>query len=307
MEESEQGYLHNLLIQRGTFKSLEHPTLGTSGKVLVYYNNTDKLLGDNAFLEEFKKDPVGMVNETLKRLETDTDLAKLIKEIIVPKVKSILEEGKNYAISGGLRKDVPFAGAVAHELNLPYIGIFKPENFQFGGYLLKEPGKEAVLNPDLSEYTVIHIADLITEGSSVYEKQEDGTALGWIPALQKANAKVQELFSVVDRLEGGKENITGNTGVPVSVIVEINESFLEKASENKERDMAWSKDQEGWNKEYLRQNGALALLDAIQKDHRGVKFLRRYKDILKENSAWEELEKALQEEGFIKGKLDELL
>lgn len=85
-------------------------------------------------------------------------------------------------ISGGESRDWDFSNPIASKLAVPHAKIYKD-------------GK--ILGADVKGKSVIHVADLNNEGSSIRDR--------WHPAIKANEGKLEYVFFYVDRLENGSD------------------------------------------------------------------------------------------------------
>lgn len=288
----------NLLIETGAYTDLDQPVILTSGELGIYYINTEKLCQDQGEFKKHANNSGAMIQHAIKMTEEHQTFNEVIS-ILKEDAEKNMQEMQNYAISGLQRRDWLFSGPVAHRLNLPHISVYKN-----GDITIDLPDGET---KDFSylrhrNITSIHISDLLTEGSSAYriekiEGSEKPKVKGSIPEIRKLGIKVNNLIVVVDRLQNGKENLA-KMGVTVESKVDIDEEFLKNHSKYPERALAYKAYPKQWSESYLKENGALAFVDVLNpkgdKFERGLKFLERYRDVLK-GDAWDELNLAVLE------------
>lgn len=118
-------------------------------------------------------------------------------------------------ISGGERRDWYFSLILADILNIPHVTLFKDgEAYLFKGGISKP------ISSVKSGSGFLHIADLITSASS-YSKV-------WIPAVRKLGGVMSDSLVVVDRLQGGGENLAADD-VKSHAMVKIDNSVFETA------------------------------------------------------------------------------
>jgi len=293
-----------LLVETGAYKDLAEPVILTSGQLGIFYVNTEKLLGDpniNDRLKEFENNPQGMISYAVRRALDDARVSEAIG-IIAGEVQAIADQRgyEDFAVSGGQRRDWIFSGPVAKLLERDHVALFKSggraDVFVPGKPLLMEAD---YLGPGIYD-GIIHVADLLTEGSSCY-RMEDGKEMGWIPMLRERGANIQDLVGVVTRLQGGEKNLRAR-GVEPHTLVTIDGNFLAAHSSTPTRAICYSHSPDAWSKDYLMKNGALAFVDAFSpeggKQDRAMKFARRYGETLKEADKWDELRDA------VKGRFD---
>lgn len=122
------------------------------------------------------------------------------------------------AVSGGERRDYFFSYAIAENLSLPHITLFK----DLAG-VRTEPGFRAartLADGSLKGEKVLHVADLVTEASSYLR--------AWLPALRAFGAEITQTLAVVDRSQGGRE-ILAKEGVELISLIELDEKFFREA------------------------------------------------------------------------------
>ena len=282
--------ISELLVQTGAFIDLDQPVILTSGELGIYYINTEKLAQDGGAWKKFGDDSKAMVDHAIAMTEEHPTFGKVI-DIIAEQVQGLLpEEGIYTAISGGQRRDWLFSGPVANKLGQGHISLYKDGKLEVLRH--SDPGYGVNRRiTDFSDTQVVHIVDLLTEGSSAY-RTEDGEERGWVPMLRQRGAKVKDLAAVVTRLQGGEQMLAAQ-GVQVHPFVAIDEDFLRAHSTDPERAIAYAKDPQDWSEAYLRKHGALALVDTFDPDggkvDRAAKFLTRYGGILSNAGKLEEL------------------
>ena len=101
--------------------------------------------------------------------------------------------------------------------------------------------------------------------------------------LRRTGIRVNNLVAVVDRLQGARQMLQEQR-VDLHTKVEIDDDFLREHSKYPERALEYSKDPTAWSENYLRQNGALALVQTFDpnggKLPRAKAFLERYQKVL---------------------------
>ena len=219
MKEKNEEIL-NFLFETKAFQPFENnePFWYTSGKIGPYYINTHYLYGSkleaeellryiNSNLDNKEKLDEELFEITYKHYE-ENKIFKSIIDCLVNNILKTLDIGSIKYISGGERRDWFFSYPVARILGKTHLSIFKDgeiianskydicENVfnQFGECQKNLTKQELNLN---TEDKIVHIVDLITEASSF--------ASYWIPSLEKVGAKIEHCFSIVDRMQGGKE------------------------------------------------------------------------------------------------------
>jgi hypothetical protein len=214
-------------------------------------------------------------------------------EIISSKVESLFPKGieKQYrAVSGGQRRDWIFSGPVASKLGIQHISLYKDGSLE----VLDHNGD--LVSRNIKNLYVVHVVDLITEGSSVY-RLESGRAHGWIPMLRDGGAHVNDLVAVVTRLQGGEERLS-EQGVNVHSFVTIDKDFVSKHSSNSERALSYMKNPHRWCCNFIKQNGALHLVDSFDpnanKLDRARDFVARYQQVLEKYGHLKQLESTVK-------------
>ena len=121
-------------------------------------------------------------------------------------------------ISGGERRDFFFSMLPAYFLKKPHLSIFK----DFQAVYTDDDFASSVhaYETDISGKKALHIADLVTEASS-YTRV-------WIPVIRDCSATISDTIAVVDRLQGGQDNLAIE-GVSLHTLTQIKQEFFEKA------------------------------------------------------------------------------
>ena len=200
----------------------------TSGKIGPYFINTHFLFGNEKEATDF----LSYVNDCLNDKNTlpQKVFAKVLNQYktnniyktVIDSIKKHIEENIDISeidfISGGERRDWFFSNIIAYLLNKPHISIFKDLSV-----IVNTPDFSRNLeNVDFSNKKVLHIADLITIASSYIR--------AWIPALQNLGANMCWSCSVVDRMQGGKENLKEKNVLSFS-LVNVDLELFDKALE----------------------------------------------------------------------------
>jgi hypothetical protein len=229
----------------------------TSGTIGPYFINTHFLYGGESeankllsFIDSSLNEPfllVKKLNETVLDFYESNEPYRNIIRIFYDVIKGFPEFIKSEYISGGERRDWFFSPVIAKLSGKKNLFIFK----NLDVYSLDEK------TADVGGANICHIADLITQASS-YER-------AWIPALKNINGKLIFSASVVDRSQGGREYLSGQSIQSVSAI-SIDDRFF-----------SMSKDNNIINGEQL------ALIKQFMKDpfEYGRNFLIKYPDFLK--------------------------
>ncbi|MFH1420782.1 MAG: hypothetical protein ABIG30_02335, partial [Candidatus Aenigmatarchaeota archaeon] len=284
--------ISQILVETGGYRDVP-PVLLTSGEVGIYYINTEKIAQDDGEFNRFGDDSGAMITHAIKMVEEHPSFGEVIDRVS-ESVKSILYATRTdcdtLIISGGQRRDWLFSGPVAAKLDLLHASIYKD-------------GEIEVVNPhdgkkrdfSLGGVHAFHVADLLTEGSSFYRLEND-IERGWVPALRNQGAEIRDAVVIVTRLQGGEEMLA-KQGVNVHSFVAIDEDFLRTHSGRSEIAVAYQRNPSEWTEAYLRENGALAFVDAFNpaggKQDRAMKFLQRYGGVLKDSGHWDALHEAV--------------
>jgi len=289
--------IYDILINTNAFRDLEKPTILTSGELGIYYINTEKILRDNGEWEKYGNDSYEMISHAIKIMRKNREFKEVVNTLC-EKVLEILEHKKygKYAISGGQRRDWLFSGCVAYTLNLPHISLYKNEKAE----LIFLDSALILKNQNLEGFYTIHIADLVTEGSSVY-RVENNEEKGWAIMLRKRKAIINNLIAVVSRSQGAEEKLK-NIGIDLFPLVSINKEFLERYSSNPKRDVAYFNNPEQWSKKYLKNINLSEFLESFinffdpnnGKLDRAKRFVARYKEVLEESGKLERLIKEVK-------------
>ena len=200
----------------------------TSGKIGPYFINTHFLFGNEKEATDF----LSYVNDCLNDKNTlpQKVFAKVLNQYktnniyktVIDSIKKHIEENIDISeidfISGGERRDWFFSNIIAYLLNKPHISIFKDLSV-----IVNNPDFSRNLeNVDFSNKKVLHIADLITIASSYIR--------AWIPAIQNLGADMCWSCSVVNRMQGGKENLKEKNVLSFS-LVNVDLELFDKALE----------------------------------------------------------------------------
>lgn len=188
----------------------ETPYWYTSGTFGPFYINTHFLFGGESaagkaldYINEHKKDkydfPGIMTRFSLEFYNTNERYKQIIDNLIELIKNNVNIDDVDY-ISGGERRDWFFSYICAYLLQKPHLTIYK------NLIVMKSINgtSDRVFEGDGG--SVLHIADLITEGSSYFKY--------WIPALKKVNMPMKWTLTVVDRQQGGTVRLI-KSGIPV--------------------------------------------------------------------------------------------
>ena len=207
----------------------------TSGKIGPYFFNSQYVYGgekDSSELLNYITEELALIKEGS---QNKLDLPKKLFDNVLMEYQSdkiyndVIHQMKDYIekniglnsfqyISGGERRDWYFSIILAHLLNKPHLTVFKDMSA-----LLSSPdfSKTEIIS-DLAGAKVLHSADLITTASS-YLKM-------WIPIIQNLNGKMEYSLVLIDRNQGGKDNLK-EAGVKSYALATVNKSLFKKALE----------------------------------------------------------------------------
>ena len=303
-----------ILVETGAYRDLPEPVILTSGELGVYYINTEKILQDGGAWEGEVGTTQGAYNYFVGQIRTEgRELFAEAVDILTRNVRRNIPRahtgfGFPNAISGGERRDWVFSMPVAFNLGLPHVTLYKQKT--------GTPDRVEIVNPNgglervsphientLEGLNCVHIADLMTEGSSAY-RVEGCDTLGWIPMLRERGADIRNFYAVVDRIQGGRERLAeirvGRAIYPVEAraFVDVDKDFLLAHSTFARRALEYLRSPSAWSENYLRVQGALAFVDSFnpngKKLDRAGKFLDRYGAVLREADRFRELDDAVK-------------
>ncbi|NSW89961.1 MAG: orotate phosphoribosyltransferase [Firmicutes bacterium] len=214
------------LFETGALKvsQADKPFWYTSGTIGPYYINTHFLYGNEEkanklleFINDSKDDIYAFPMELMKQLWENYCSDRIYKSLIDQMcmfIKENIDTNTIDYISGGERRDWFFSFLTAKLLDKPHLTIYKD-------LTIYEFYKNEVNLPDnLNSKNVLHIADLVTEGSS-YER-------AWIPAIRDINGQIRWSAVVVDRRQGGKE-LLARYGINLYPMLEVGKETFRKA------------------------------------------------------------------------------
>ena len=205
----------------------------TSGLIAPYFFNTHFLYGS----EQEAQVLLDFITEELALIKNGNSNKKDLPKKIIDKVLEqynknniyhyVIDQLKDYIeknigldnfeyISGGERRDWFFSNILAYLLKKPHITVFKDVTALKSNYDFSTTVETA----DLQGAKVLHVADMITIASS-YTKM-------WVPAIEKLNGKVENSMVIIDRNQGGKDNLA-KIGVKSHAIVIVDKDLLKHA------------------------------------------------------------------------------
>lgn len=203
----------------------EHPFWYASGTIGPFYINTHFLVGNETDALEIlslietasTSDRISFPQIMLNRLLSIYNRSSSYKMVIDQLVQTAKTISCDF-ISGGERRDFFFSILTAYFLNKPHLSIFKDFH---GVYSQKDLMISYYAEEiDLTGKTALHVVDLVTEASS-YSKV-------WIPVIRNLDAEITDTIAVVDRKQGGKENLHAE-GVELHALTGIDPEMFQKA------------------------------------------------------------------------------
>ncbi len=193
-----------------------------SGQISPYYINTQFLCGGEkkaaeilAFIDSAADDRLAFPARMLAQLNDVYHHHAIYRTIVDALVETIQLDAalaKVDFISGGQRRDWFFAPIVASKLGKTCLYIYNDLS------IIDDEGKNV---EDIMRAGVINVADLLTVGASYVKK--------WIPALGSIGGRLQHSVSVVDRLQGGEENLKQAGLKSVHALFNIDHTLFDEA------------------------------------------------------------------------------
>ena len=193
----------------------------TSGTIGPYYFNTHFLCGGQSEAEELLEFidfasgtddfPRLLAERVAEQLRTDPVYGQVIDALLAHIEAEIQSDFQ--LVSGGERRDWFFSTAVAQQLDLPHLLLFKDSSAR------QERQGEVSEVSDLNGKRTLHVADLVTEASSYFEK--------WIPAISSRGGQLAYSVNVVDRGQGGIEALKA-ANVEASALLRIDDGLFEE-------------------------------------------------------------------------------
>lgn len=282
-----------VLVQVEGFKDLEQPVILTSGELGIYYINTEKLVQDSGKWESYPDDSRAMIQHCCDQMDLKPsfgEVIRLVAEQVLASFPKDVPSEKRF-VSGGQRRDWLFSGTVARVLSLPHLSLHKDGST----YLLSADGEtiEGISSGDerVAGGYAVHVVDLLTKGSSAYNPLMEPPT-GWIVELRKMQVKIDTLFTIVSRLQGGEE-ILKNVGVEVLSFVQIDPGFVASCSRYPDRALQYMNDPKEWAENYIVNEGIDAIVGHFDpqggKLDRAMKFLSVYGEVLESSGRLNEL------------------
>ena len=201
----------------------------TSGKIGPYFINTHFIYGSEkdanellSFIDECLSDKISLPSKVFEKVLNQYETNSIYKDVI-DTMKKYIEDNIDVSqidyISGGERRDWFFSNILAHLFNKPHITIFKDLRVVISDSRFTD----SEFITELKDKKVLHIADLITVASSYIR--------AWIPAIKNLGSDMVWSCSVVDRMQGGHENIEAQ-GVKSFSLVKVDPSLFNTALEH---------------------------------------------------------------------------
>lgn len=258
----------------------ETPYWYTSGTFGPFYINTHFLFGGEKpagealeFINENKKDKYdfpGMMTRYALEFYNENDTYKAVMDNLIELIKNNIDIEEVDYISGGERRDWFFSYLIAYLLQKPHLTIYK------NLVTIKSINGTSERVFDLPGSNALHVADLVTEGSSYFKF--------WIPAMKKLNVSMKWTLAVVDRQQGGTTGLV-SAGVKVLTGAVFSRALFQSALENGKITEAQHKMIRGYMKspddfmrEFVSAHPAF-LRDSIDKDEktreRAIAFIKR--------------------------------
>ncbi len=296
------------LIETGAFSEPRPPVIVTSGTSLTpIFINAEKAGGDpniSKFLSEHETDGPAIAAHAIDLMYQDEGFYEIIGRLS-EKAFCLFEKsehrGKRRAVSGGMRRDLIFSAPVANMLGVPHITLYKQE---VGHPRERDRAETIHVDGEVTSvlqggFYVVHVADLLTKGSSVADTDEmSGRRVGWAPMLRDLDCIIEHVIAVVDRQQGAGENL-GRDGLLAHAAVVIDREFLSRNAKDGETAAAYVENERGWTESYLQKNGIDVLVPYFKpgnpKLDRGIKFLGEYDGFLKKEGLDEGLEMAVKD------------
>ncbi len=204
----------------------DKPFWYTSGTIGPYYINTEFLYGGQAkageLLDVIDKEKSNRlacpltIASMLRKNYAENEVYRELIDYMTGFVKENISVDEIDLISGGERRDWFFSLIVAEKLGKPHITIYK----DLAAVMSQGELTRIMSGREIEGKRVLHIADLITEGSS-YER-------AWIPAVHNRGGEIKWSVVVVDRKQGGGEMLLANR-IKAFSMIEVDKYLFEEA------------------------------------------------------------------------------
>jgi orotate phosphoribosyltransferase len=218
--------LITFLYQTNAFKvaDSQNPFWYTSGNIGPYYINAHFLFDGEAeannllkLIDQHKDDHLNcpqIIEKRVLAVYANNGIFKKSIDIISELIKTFVSFDSFDCIAGGERRDWFFSLIIANHLQKPHLVIYK--NLAVVEYFNGEAEEVCSLHGK----SVLHIADLLNFASSYLR--------GWIPAIKKLGGELKYAFNVVDRNQGGAQEIK-KEGIAVQAGVIFDNQFLKQS------------------------------------------------------------------------------
>ena len=205
----------------------------TSGKIGPYFFNAQFVYGSEkesneflnyiteelALINDLKADKLDLPKKLLDKVLAQYNSNNIYNDVI-NQMKGYIEKNigiDNFEyISGGERRDWYFSIILSYLLNKPHLTVFKDMSA-----LKSNSDFSKTENIDnLNGSKVLHLADLITTASS-YIKM-------WVPIINNLNGKMENTLVIIDRNQGGKDNLK-EVGVTMHALATVDKTLFKEA------------------------------------------------------------------------------
>lgn len=258
----------------------DNPFWYTSGKFGPYYVNTHFLFGSeeeaNKLLQTIDYSleyPLGLprvIGIACMRQYSSSEIYKRVIDYLL----EVCETLDFDLISGGARRDFFFSYPVAELLGKDHLSILKDGSVYHSTANFKSIRE--ISDSEFSGKKVLHIADLVTSASSYLR--------AWLPAIENCGAKIADSLVVVDRNQGGAENLADEK-VKLHSLLRLNSDFFAQAkemgeiSEAQEKQLLrFAKDPTAYMLSFLEEHPDF-LENSAKKDERSAQRVARFKTL----------------------------
>ncbi len=223
-----------------------------------------------------KYDFPAMMTRILLVIYNSDENYRAVIDFLVKRIMENIDVNEIDFISGGERRDWFFSYIIAYILQKKHITIYK--NLVM---IVSQNGNSERMTESQGG-NVLHISDLITEGSSYFNF--------WIPALNNAGLKMPWTLTVVDRQQGGTTELSSQ-GIKVITGTVFGKHLFEEAlagNQITKKQFEMVKEYMKGPEEFMRHfvmNNTEFLRKSIEKDEktreRAVAFIKRNEGIIK--------------------------
>lgn len=258
----------------------DEPFWYTSGKFGPYYVNTHFLYGSEEEAQKLLQTidysldyPLGLPRVVGIACMRQYSKSAIYKRVI-DNLLEIAEDLDFDLISGGARRDFFFSFPVAELLGKDHLSILKDGSVYHSTANFKSIRE--VSENEFRNKKVLHIADLVTSASSYLR--------AWLPAIENCGAKIADTLVVVDRNQGGAENLNMEN-VNLHSLLRLNADFFAQAkdmgeiSEQQEKQLLrFAKDPNAYMISFLEDHPGF-LENSAKKDERSAERVERFKTL----------------------------